>query len=733
MSLAADPQGPMSLSACPACIAVPAAQDLAAKAGPAQARLMLSIPQAHCAACISAVEKGLALLPGVRSARVNLTLKRVFVEADPGMEAADLIAPLKSLGYEAHELDPGLLSTTETDRQGRDLIMRIGVSGFAMMNVNLLSVAVWVGATDATRDMFHMIAGLIALPTVAFAAQPFFKSAWRGLKAGRVVMDFPIALAMVLGCAISVFETLNSGPHAYFDGIVMLTFFLLVGRWLDHRTRAMARSAAQELAALEVPRAIRLREGQEETVTIAALARGDVVLVRPGGRMPVDGEVVAGTSELDRSVLTGEVLPVFAGPGLSVSAGEVNLTGPLQVRVEAAGRDSSLSRMAELVAIAETAKTRYTGLADAAARFYAPVVHVLAFGAFAVWLWISGGDLRLAINIAAGTLIITCPCALGLAVPAVLTAASGRLFRLGLLIKSGTALERMAKIDTVVFDKTGTLTMGTPAPLNLDSQPAEALAVAGALAAASSHPLARALSGQLAVRDLPLAELTELREVPGYGIEGLLAGRRVRLGRAAWVGAAEVAQTATYLALPEGQTHAFTFADALRPGAAALVASLQARGLQVKMISGDTPAAVADLAARLNIADWTAEARPEDKAAEITRLRDAGRHVLMVGDGLNDTAALAAADASISPSTALDAARVASDIVLLSPELTPVSEALRLSKVATRRMQENFLISGAYNVVAVPVALLGYASPLWAAVAMSLSSITVALNALRTR
>lgn len=733
MSLAADPEGPIPLSACPACIAAPAAEDLARRAQPQSARLTLSIPEAHCAACISTVEKGLEKLEGVKSARVNLTLKRVFVEADGGLEAADLIAPLKALGYEAHELDPGLLSTTENDRKSRELIMRIGISGFSMMNVNLLSVAVWVGATDATRDMFHTIAGLIAIPTVIFCAQPFFKSAWDGLKAGRVVMDFPIALAMVLGCAISIFETLNSGPHAYFDGIVMLTFFLLIGRWLDHRTRAMARSAAQELAALEVPRAIRLRDGTEETVGIAELAKGDLVLVRPGGRMPVDGEVVSGTSELDRSLLTGEVLPVFAAPGQVVSAGEVNLTGPLTVRVEAAGRDSSLSRMAELVAVAETAKTRYTGLADAAARLYAPVVHALAFGAFAVWLWISGGDLRLAINIAAGTLIITCPCALGLAVPAVLTAASGRLFKLGLLIKSGTALERMAEVDTVLFDKTGTLTMGRPEPLNFADHSAEVLSVAAGLAGASSHPLAQSLTARAVEAAVAPAAIRDLREVPGFGIEGTLEGRRVRLGRAAWVGAAERAETATYLMLADGSTHAFTFTDALRPGAEELISTLKSRGLAVKLISGDTPAAVALLAERLGIEDWAAEARPEDKAAEVERLRGAGRHVLMVGDGLNDTAALAAAHASISPSTALDAARVASDIVLLSRDLTPVAEVLRLSKVATRRMQENFLISGAYNVVAVPVALLGYASPLWAAVAMSLSSITVALNALRTR
>ena len=733
MTLAADPEEHVSVSACPACVAAPSAEALARAAAPREARLMLSIPQAHCAACISTVEDGLAALPGIRNARVNLTLKRVLVEAEPDVTAASLIPHLARLGYEAYELDSGALSATETDRQGRELLMRMGVAGFSMMNIMLLSVAVWSGATDATRDLFHWISGMIALPTVAFAGQPFFRSAWAGLKAGRLGMDFPISLALVLASGISVYETWMSGHHAYFDAAVMLTFFLLVGRYLDHRTRAVARSAAQELAALEVPRAIRLEGGAETQVMVADLRLGDLVLVRPGGRMPVDGVVVAGTSELDRSLLTGEVLPVFAGPDRVVSAGEVNLTGPLTVRVTAAGRDSSLSRMAELVAVAESARTRYTSLADRAARAYSPLVHLLSFSAFGYWMWATGGDVRFAINISAATLIITCPCALGLAVPAVVTAASGRLFRKGLLIKSGTALERLAEVDTVVFDKTGTLTMGAPEPTNLGDHPRAVLELAAGLAAASGHPLAQSLAAAVRAAGIVPAVLEAVSEVPGYGIEATHAGRRVRLGRAEWVGADALPLTATYLALPDGSTHAFTFADALRPGASEVVAAVLAQGMSVKLISGDAPGAVADLAARLGIADWTAGALPQDKADTVARLTQGGARVLMVGDGLNDTAALAAAHVSVSPATALDAARVASDIVLLGRDIAPVADALRIGRQSTRRIRENFWISAAYNVVAVPIALVGLATPLWAAAAMSLSSITVALNALRLR
>ncbi|MEZ5912674.1 MAG: heavy metal translocating P-type ATPase [Paracoccaceae bacterium] len=716
-------------SACPACVAAPSADQIARMTQPVEARLMLSVPAVHCAACISTLEHGLERSPGIRSARVNLTLKRVAVEAAPAVTADDVIGRIKALGYEAYELDPGALSMTETDRQGRDLVMRLGVAFFSMMNVMLLSVAVWSGAEDATRDLFHWISAAIALPTVAFSGQPFFRNAGAALRARRLGMDVPISLALILASAISLYETFEGGHHAYFDAAVMLCFFLLAGRYLDHRTRAAARSAAQELAALEVPRTIRLRDGQQQTVPLSDLVVGDLVLVRPGGRIPVDGVVTEGTSEVDRSLLTGESLPVWVGPESAVSAGEVNLTGPLTISVLAAGRDSSLHRMADLVAVAEAAKNRYTSLADRAARLYSPGVHLLSLAAFSSWLWISGGDVRLALNIAAAVLIITCPCALGLAVPAVVTAASGRLFRKGLLIKDGTALERLAEVDSVVFDKTGTLTLGTPEPTNLAVQAPGDLAVVSALAAGSSHPLARALA---AANNQPPAPVKDLREVPGSGVEGRLHGQIVRLGRAEWVGAVPCDETATYLAVG-GRSLALTFADSLRPGAEAMVRALMAQGKTVYLLSGDAEGAVRHLADALGIAQWRAGVLPQQKAAFVSALMAEGHRVLMVGDGLNDTAALAAAHVSISPASALDAARVASDIVLLGQDMAPVADAARIAVTATRRIRENFAISALYNVVAVPIALVGLATPLAAALAMSLSSITVSLNALRLK
>jgi len=730
MSLAETPHP----AACPACVALPDAADIrdrSAPEGPAQ--IQLSLPSIHCAGCISGVERALNAVPGVSSARVNLTLRRASIEAAPEVTADDLIARLQAAGYEAHELDATALAATTTDKAGRDLAMRLAVAFFANMNVMLLSVAIWAGAEGVTRDMFHWLSGAIAIPAVIFAGVPFYRSALSALKGWRLNMDVPISLALILALALSLWETQLHGHHAYFDAALSLVFFLLLGRYLDHRTRASARSAAEELAALEVPKALRVTDGTEAEVYAADLRPGDIVRVRPGGRIPVDGVVIEGESELDRSLMTGESLPAFAGRDTAVSAGEVNLTGPLLVRVTASGRDTSLHRIADLVAVAESGRANYSSLADRAARAYAPVVHLLALGAFAAWMWISGGDLRLSLNIAVATLIITCPCAMGLAVPAVTTAASGRLFRKGLLIKDGTALERLAEVDTVVFDKTGTLTMGAPEPAGLGDVPRRDLEVALALAEASSHPLALSLAQAGRAAGIRPAHAEGLRELPGHGVEAMVRGERARLGRASWVGAEGSGRTATWLQIGAGQPVEFAFTDRLRPGAAEVVGALRAQGKRILLVSGDAEAAVRAFAERIGIDEVLAEALPAQKAARVADLARDGHKVLMVGDGLNDTAALAAAHVSISPASALDAARVASDIVLLGNDLAPISDAVETAVKARKRIKENFTISTIYNVVAVPIALLGFVTPFIAAIAMSASSITVSLNALRVR
>lgn len=722
-----------SVAACPACIATPLAVERAqGTAATADQEFQLSLPTVHCAACISAIENGLMATDGVADVRVNLTRKRATVKVSAEITVEEIVDRIASFGYQASPLDMATLSAGESDRATRDLAMRLGVSGFAMMNVMLLSVAVWSGATDATRDLFHWISAGIALPTIVFAAQPFFKSAWAVLKVGRLNMDVPISLAILLASAMSVFETMSSGDHAYFDAALSLTFFLLAGRYLDQRMRGVARSAATELAAMEAPMALRLKDGHAETVALKFVAVGDVLLVQPGSRVPVDGTIIKGATELDRAFLTGETDLVPAQQGDFIRAGEVNLTGAIEVRADAVGEDTLLHGLADLVAVAEQAKSRYNSLADRAARIYAPLVHMLALVAFALWLWISHGDVRLALNVAVAVLIITCPCALGLAVPAVSTVASGRLFKSGLLVKHASALERLAEADHVVFDKTGTLTLGQPSFQNAQGLSKESLAILNSLAQSSAHPRSKAIVEVTRDLSLPLVTLSNITELPGQGVEGQWEELTVRLGRASWVTGNPVSNGTLFMV--EGREPvALSFCDELRPGAKELTADLRARGVPMTLLSGDAEQVVAELARDLGIENYQAEMMPDEKVSAIQSLQSNGAKVLMIGDGLNDTAALASAHVSAAPASALEATRVAADFVLVSQDLANIGHAMRLSKSATKRILENFGVAAVYNLIAVPIAFFGFATPLAAAIAMSTSSIIVSLNALRVR
>ncbi|MCL4105214.1 UNVERIFIED_CONTAM: hypothetical protein GTU68_055345 [Idotea baltica] len=604
--------------------------------------------------------------------------------------------------------------------------MRLAVAGFAMMNVMLLSVAVWSGASDATRDMFHWISALIAVPVIGYSGQPFYRNAWRALSAGKLNMDVPISLAIILAGGMSVYETTQSGHHAYFDAALSLTFFLLIGRYLEHRTRAAARSAARELAALEVQNATLLDAKGPHEVRVDSLEIGDVILVPAGHRIAVDGVIKKGQTTLDRSFLTGESLPIPAGFSDVVTAGEINVAGPLEVQVTAVGEDTTLRKMAALVEIAEIARNRFSGLADRAAQIYAPAVHLLAFVAFVVWVWITG-DARLALNIAIAVLIITCPCALGLAVPAVNTAASGRLFRRGVLIKSDTALERLAEVDTVVFDKTGTLTEGV-ARFDLSEWAQVDLSVLKALSQASTHPVSRSIT-QLMPNTLCAAAIDDLKEVPGMGVQGIWNGVEVRLGRANWVGADQ----GPAFRMGDSPAKTILIEETLRPGVQDAVSGFRELGLTLHLMTGDKDTYAADVAKALGIENVQANLMPDEKLGSIEDMARKGARILMIGDGLNDTAALASAHVSMAPASAMDAPRAVADFVVLTTDFTLLPDVVATARHAKSRIIENFAMAVVYNFVAVPVALLGFATPLIAALAMSSSSISVLVNALRVR
>ena len=706
---------------CPACVGLPdGTLDKAASNGSSQ--IILALPAIHCIACINGVEHALRRLDGVANARVNLSMKRVTVGLNHPIPPEDLIDTLELAGFEARVLDTSLLGT-QTDSYGSGLLTRIAISGFAMMNVMLLSVAVWSGAVGATQHLFHLISASIALPALAYAAQPFFHNAWTALSVRKLNMDVPISLAIILAAGMSLFETFFGGAQAYFDAALSLTFFLLIGRYLDHRSRKAAASAAAQLSALEVPRVMRVRGDVRDMVDFGDLVVGDLVHILPGGRIPVDGVITAGNSQLDRSLLTGESRAHNATTGTVVTAGEVNMTGPLTIRATTVGADTTLRKMATMVDQAEAVRNRYTAIADRAAAIYAPAVHLLALVAFLAWLTISG-DLRLSLNIAVAVLIITCPCALGLAVPAVSITAAGRLFRAGLLVKDGTALERLAEVDTVVFDKTGTLTMPAAAHDALDPQ---AQSIALALTQNATHPVSQAIAASL--NGIAPAQISGQQEHPGKGLSAMWNGRQVRLGSGAWLGV----KSGTYLQIGDTAPQKIIVRSTLREGAADLIGAWQKAGLAVHLVSGDDANETQRIAAALGITTWRAGADPTEKIRYIQALADDGAKVLMVGDGLNDTGALAAAYASVSPATAADASRAASDVVLLNDSLLPLIDLPLVARAAKRRIIENFAISALYNAVAIPIALLGFATPLLAAIAMSASSITVLLNALRLR
>jgi len=453
------------------------------------------------------------------------------------------------------------------------------------------------------------------------------------------------------------------------------------------------------------------------------------LLAAAGERIAADGRVTAGRSELDTSLITGESLPRAVEGGDPVFAGTLNLGAPLTVEVTAVGEGTLLAEIVRLMENAEQRRARYVALADRISRFYAPAVHGLALATFLGWTFAVGAPWQVALLHAVAVLIITCPCALGLAVPVVQVIASGRLMRQGVLLKSGTALERLAVVDTVEFDKTGTLTLGRPRLCSKRYDP-DALRLAASLAGASRHPLARALAA--AAPDVPV--VADVREVPGCGLSLMTEGGEIRLGSRRWCGIVEDGSARApelWLTGPGRDAQAFIFEDPLRTDAAEVVAALKRQGIAVRLLSGDREPAVADVARVLGIEDWQSACSPSDKVAELERLRDDGHSVLMVGDGLNDAPALAAANVSLSPSSAADITQTSADVVFQGDKLAPVLESLAVARASQTLVKQNFGLAFGYNLLTVPLAVLGLVTPLIAALCMSGSSLVVIGNALR--
>ena len=690
-------------------------------------RLELSIPGVHCAGCIRRVETGLGRLEGVEHVRVNLSTKRASVTWR-GEEPPDLLAALQALGFPGHPTEP---DAARKDPELSRLMRALAVAGFSAMNIMMLSVSVWSGADPATRAAFHWISAALALPCLIYSGRIFFVSAWNVLRRGRTNMDVPISVGVCLAFALSLYDTIHGGPHAYFDAATSLIFFLLIGRTLDHLMRERARSAVRGLARLAPRAAAVLRaDGSREHLPVEHIEPGMRLALTAGERVPVDGVVEDGASELDCAIATGESAPRRVAPGSPVQAGTLNLSGPLTIVASARADDSFLAEMVRLMEAAEGGRAGYRRLADRAAALYSPVVHATAFLTFVGWM-LAGGDWHRAITVAIAVLIITCPCALGLAVPIVQVVAARRLFENGIMVKDGSAIERIADIASVAFDKTGTLTLGRPHVVSAQGAAAD-LAIASSIAGLSNHPFARAIVARHKAADVAVGEVVEH---PGLGIEARVDGTLYRLGRTEWALAGGMADSldGTILSRDGVSAVRFAFADDERPQARQAIDTLRQAGLRLAILSGDAPGPVAEVAHNLGIDDFSARLLPAEKVARVQSMATAASKVLMVGDGINDAPALAAAHVSMAPASAADIGRNAADFVFLRESLDAVPAAYAIARQAGRLVRQNFALAIAYNALALPLAIAGYVTPLIAALAMSVSSVLVVANALRLK
>jgi Cu2+-exporting ATPase len=747
--------------------------------------LSLALDGLQCGACVWLIEAVLAREPIVLQGRVNMTTRRLRLVWRGAVEQADaLVGMIERLGYRLVPFDPTSLSAAQ-DETGRMLLRALAVAGFAAINVMMMSIGIWAGGSDgllhdmgpATRDLLHWVSALIAMPAIAYAGRPFFMSAAAALRHGRTNMDVPISLGVILVTGMSLAQAMQGGIHTYFDSAIMLLFFLLIGRYLDHRARGQARVVAEQLLALRTADVAVLQpDGSMQRRSQHSIDPGERVIVSLGESIGVDGVVERGTSMLDASLVTGESLPVAAMPGTQVFAGTLNLGEALTVRATATGTATLLAECVRLIEAAEARRSRFVVLADRVARRYAPAVHLAALLTFLWWFVVVGTPAGEALLIASAVLIITCPCALALAVPVVQVIATGGLFRAGVLLKSPTALERLADVDTIVFDKTGTLTEPTLALVKGAEFDQEALRVAASIAVASRHPLARSLVAAAG----PVAVAPDVVEHPG---RGLTAGD-VGLGshefissrpgsKSSWPGSisswpgcisswpgcisswpgltrpsAHVRSgvdgplepghdgcegPALWLTRPGMDPARFIFHETLRGDAAATVGRLRGLGLDIRLLSGDRTASVERIANALDISAWRAGCSPVQKVAAVEAMVADGRKVLMVGDGLNDSPSLAAATVSASPATAADISQTVADVVFQGSRLGPVATVIEVARRARAVMRQNLALSIGYNALMVPLAVGGFVTPWLAAAAMSASSVLVMANSLRLR
>lgn len=690
----------------------------------------------HCAACIHQIEGSLLREDDVEQARLNFSNGRLTIQwSGDKNRANDFVSVLENLGYGIKPFHQSVEKKHHED-ESRFLLLCIGVAGFAMGNIMLLSVGLWTTSIEtmgfATREFLHWISALIAIPAVLYSGRPFFHSAFNALKNKRTNMDVPIAIALILVIMMSLFETINGGEHVYFDSSVMLMFFLLIGRYLDFRARSTAKNAAFDLLSGFSDFATIIENGQTKKQLVSDLQPGMIVRVASGEKIPVDGMIIAGKTTLDTALVTGETMPQEAQENDPVYAGTINLSNPIDINVQKALGDTLLADMTDLMENAKQSHAHYVRLADKAARAYTPVVHLMAALAFLFWWTFMGVAWQESLMIAITVLIITCPCALGLAVPVVQLLASSRLMKNGILLKSGDALERLVNIDHIFIDKTGTLTTG-----QLSLMPPyhdDVLLMAASLAAHSTHPLSRALLNAVP-SDKELIPFTQTEEIPGMGVKGHYKNREYRIGNQEWCGVHHDDNSPhIHVWFTDGETNThFTFSDSLKTDAAYVVSFFKSKNITPFLVSGDRQKTASAIASQCGIDHVFASLKPHEKYDLMKKSQAQNHRVLMVGDGLNDSACLMGADVSMAPGNAVDVSKNAADIVFMGDGLTPVQTAYQTAVKTHSLIKQNFALAIIYNACAIPLAFAGYVTPLIAAVAMSGSSLLVVLNSFRLK
>jgi len=697
-----------------------------------------------CAACIWLSEHHVMQLPGVESFSVNLATHRAQLRWDNRQTSLSaVLKAISEIGYLAHPLDPSRQQEVYKREKGAAL-RRLAVAGVGAMQVMMIAVALYASAEhgmDANLKQFlRWVSLLIATPVILYSAKPFFVGMWRDLKLRRLGMDVPVALAIGAAFGASAWATIANHGEVYFDSVTMFTFFLLAGRFLEMSARHRAGQAAEELVKLIPAMATRLNEdNQTEVVPVTELRPGERLLIKPGESIPADGIILDGFSSVDESLLTGESLPVNKRVGDRLIGGSVNIESSLRMRVEHVGQDTVLAGIQRLLDRAQAEKPRLAELADRVAGYFVAALLLLAV-VIGVYWWRSSP--QEAFWIVISVLVVTCPCALSLATPVALTAATGRLTREGGLTTRVHALETLARVTDVVFDQTGTLTRGQlvleQVALYAESSEAECLAVARALEAHSEHPLAAAILARGPDSSSALVA-EDVQVMPGEGLRGRVNGRDYRIGKPEYVARlleqplppGIPAQTCVVLADTRQVLAVFSFRDALRPGVAAVVAALKAQGCRVHLFSGDREAVVQATAREVGIEHARGALTPDAKLEQLYALQAAGGVVAMIGDGVNDAPVLAGAQVSLAMGGGTRIAQASADMILLSEDLAQLGNAIETARATRRIIRENLSWAVVYNVIALPLAAAGWVAPWMAAIGMSASSLLVVLNALR--